>query len=162
VVLRAPAFLEEEAYMRVVARSLKDLQVEITAGRHHWVADEPTGVGDDAGPNPYDLLLGALGACKVMTVHMYARRKQWPLEGVTVHLSTNKVYARDCQDCDSDPTAKVDIIDCQISFDGDLTHQQVQRLKEISERCPVHRTLTSETKIRTTLAHDAELAAQAV
>ncbi len=135
--------------MRVIANSLTNLQVKVTAGSHEFVADEPIGVGDDLGPNPYDLLLGALGACKVMTVQMYARRKKWPLESVEVGLSTHKAYASDCRDCDSDPNAKVDIIQCQISFEGDLTPDQRQRLTEISERCPVHRTLTSETKIRT-------------
>jgi putative redox protein len=136
--------------MAVVGRSLGNLQVEITAGRHQWVADEPVGVGDDAGPNPYDLLLGALAACKVMTCHLYANRKGWLLETVEVSLDTHKVYARDCDDCESDPKAKVDVIDVTINFEGDLDEQQVQRLTEISERCPVHRTLTSETKIRTT------------
>jgi putative redox protein len=135
--------------MKVKAHSLTNLQVNVIAGSHEFVADEPIGVGDDLGPNPYDLLLGALGACKVMTVQMYARRKKWPLKSVEVGLSTQKAYARDCEDCDSDPNAKVDIIQCQISFEGDLTPDQLQRLTEISERCPVHRTLTSETKIRT-------------
>ena len=137
--------------MNVVARSLTNLQVEITAGRHQFVADEPIGTGDDEGPNPYDLLLSALAACKIMTLHMYARRKQWSLESVKISLNTRKVYARDCEDCESDPNAKVDVIDCLISFEGDLTPAQVGRLIEISERCPVQRTLTSETKIRTTL-----------
>lgn len=136
--------------MAVVGRSLGNLQVEIAAGRHQWVADESVGVGDDAGPNPYDLLLGALAACKVMTCHMYANRKGWPLRAVEVSLDAHKVYARDCDDCESDPKAKVDVIDVTISFEGDLDEQQVQRLTDISERCPVHRTLTSETKIRTT------------
>jgi len=135
----------------VIARSSTNVQVEITAGRHHFVADEPLGVGDDAGPNPYELLLSALGACKVMTVQMYARRKQWPLEGVRVTLSSSRVHARDCEDCESDPDAKVDIIEVRIGFQGDLTAEQVQRLSEMSERCPVHQTLTSETKIRTVL-----------
>jgi putative redox protein len=138
--------------VKVVARSLANVQVEISAGQHQFVADEPLGVGDDQGPNPYDLLLSALGACKVMTVQMYARRKGWPLEKVEVSLSTRKVHARDCEDCESNPNARVDLVECLISFQGDLNEQQVQRLTEISERCPVHRTLTSETKIRTRLA----------
>jgi putative redox protein len=138
--------------VKAVARSLTNVQVEISAGQHQFVADEPIGVGDDQGPNPYDLLLSALGACKVMTVQMYARRKGWPLDGVEVSLSTSKVHARDCEDCESNPNARVDLVECLISFQGDLTEQQVQRFAEISERCPVHRTLTSETKIRTTLA----------
>ena len=135
--------------MDVIGRSLENLQVEISVGRHRWVADEPIGMGDDTGPNPYALLLGALAACKVMTCHLYANRKEWPLDVVEVKLNTRKVYARDCDDCESDPNAKVDVIECQISFEGDLDEAQLKRLTEISERCPVHRTLTSETKIRT-------------
>jgi putative redox protein len=84
-----------------------------------------------------------------MTVQMYARRKGWPLEGVEVDLQTRKVHAKDCEDCESDPNAKVDIIDCQIRIQGDLVPEQIERLVDISERCPVHRTLTSETVIRT-------------
>ena len=140
--------------MEVVAHSLENLQVHITAGNHQWVSDEPLDVGDDAGPNPYALLLGALGACKVMTVHMYANRKGWPVKSVRVSLNTYKVYSRDCEDCDSSPNAKVDIIECLISFEGDLTPEQIKRLTEISERCPVHRTLTSETRIRTSLGEE--------
>jgi putative redox protein len=134
--------------MKVHVRSLKNVQVEITSGDHHLIADEPRDIGDDRGPDPYALLLGALGACKVMTVKMYARRKGWPLEDVEVMLETFKVHARDCEDCESDPNARVDIIECEIQFKGDLTAEQVDRLKDISEKCPVHRTLTSETKIR--------------
>lgn len=129
----------------------ENLQVELTAGRHRWLADEPTGVGDDAGPNPYQLLLGALGACTAMTVQMYARRKGWPLEGVEVELDTHKIHARDCDDCDSDPASRVDIVELQLTLRGDLSSEQRARLEEIAGRCPVHRTLTTETKIRTRL-----------
>ena len=90
--------------MSVIAQSSTNVQVDITAGRHRLIADEPIGVGDDAGPNPYDLLLSALGACTVMTMQMYARRKGWPLNGVEVRLSTHKIHARDCADCESDRT----------------------------------------------------------
>ncbi|MCK4898517.1 MAG: OsmC family protein [Anaerolineales bacterium] len=137
--------------MSIIARNSTNVQVKISAGRHRFVSDEPIGVGDDAGPDPYALLLSALGACKVMTVQMYARRKGWSLEDVQVDLDTRKVHAKDCEDCESDPDARVDIIECQISFSGDLTPEQIARLTEISKRCPVHRTLTSETKIRTTV-----------
>lgn len=135
--------------MDVIARSLENVQVEVRAGSHRFIADEPIGFGDDLGANPYELLLGALGACKVMTVKMYAQRKGWPLEDVEVILSTYRVHAKDCEDCESDPNAKVDIIEAQISFRGELSEEQIKRLVEISEICPVHRTLTSETKIRT-------------
>lgn len=138
--------------MPVTARTLENLQVEIEAGDHTLVADEPMSAGgDNQGPSPYDILLSALAACKIMTVHMYARRKAWPLEAVTVNLSHNRNYARDCADCDSSPNAKIDVIQCEISFAGDLDEAQIARLAEIAGRCPVHRTLTSETKIRTTV-----------
>ena len=135
--------------MTITARNLSNLKVEIKAGSHTLVADEPIEYGgEDAGPSPYDLLLSALAACKVMTAQMYARRKGWPLEEVAVSLNTYKIHARDCEDCESDPNSRVDIIEGHIDFKGDLTSEQRERLKEIADRCPVHRTLTTETKIR--------------
>ena len=136
--------------MTVTARSLQNLQVEIKASNHQILADEPLrDGGDDKGPSPYDLLLSSLAACKVMTVHLYARRKQWPVETVTLSLTHEKISASDCDDCQTEGRSKVDIINCEISFEGDLDAEQIQRLAEISNRCPIHRTLTSETKIRT-------------
>ena len=135
--------------MKITAKSSTNFQVRIKAGRHEFIADEPLGIGDDAGPDPYSLLLGSLAACTIMTVQMYARRKNWPLEDVELSLSTRKVHAKDCEDCESDPNARVDIIDRQISFKGDLTPDQIDRLTDIASKCPVHRTLTSETVIRT-------------
>ena len=137
--------------MGVHVISRENLQVELTAGRHRWLADEPAGVGDDTGPNPYQLLLGALGACTAMTVQMYARRKGWPLEAVEVELDTHKIHARDCEDCESGPDTRVNIVVLELTLRGDLTPEQLQRLEEIAGRCPVHRTLTTETKIRTRL-----------
>ncbi len=134
--------------MIVSARSLTGYQVEITSGRHQFLADESGDAGDDAGPDPYGYLLAALGACKLMTVQMYARRKEWPLEAAEVKLTTHKIHARDCEDCESDPNARVDIIDVELTFNGELTSEQIDRLAWIADRCPVHRTLTSETKIR--------------
>ena len=136
--------------MTVTARSLDNLQVQIQASNHHILADEPlTAGGEDKGPSPYDLLLSSLAACKVMTVHLYARRKQWPVETVSITLNHRKVSANECEDCETEGLAKVDIIDCEISFEGNLDEAQIKRLAEIADRCPVHRTLTSETKIRT-------------
>lgn len=138
--------------MLVKAKSKQNLQVEIEAAGHQLLADEPVeSGGDDAGPDPYALLLSSLAACKVMTVHMYAEHKGWPLETVEIVLQTHKVHADDCEDCMSEPGAKVDIIEVEIGFEGDLDEGQLERLAEISERCPVHRTLTSETVIRTEL-----------
>lgn len=135
--------------MKVYARNTRNFQVEIATGRHTLLADESLGVGDDAGPDPYALLLSALGACKVMTVMMYAKRKGWILTDVEVALETYKVHAKDCEDCESDPDARVDIIEVELKLNGDLSPDQIRRLVEISERCPVHRTLTGEVKIRT-------------
>jgi putative redox protein len=135
--------------MIITAKSSTNVQVQINAGRHEFIADEPLGIGDDAGLDPYSLLLSSLAACTIMTIQMYARRKSWPLEGVELSLSTHKVHAKDCKDCESDPNARVDIIERQISFKGDLTPDQIDRLTNIASKCPVHRTLTSETVIRT-------------
>ena len=135
--------------MKITAMSSTNVQVRIKTGRHEIIADEPLDVGDDAGPDPYSLLLSSLAACTIMTVQLYARRKNWPLEDVELSLSTHKVHAKDCEDCESDPNARVDIIDSQISFKGDLAPDQIDRLTDIASKCPVHRTLTSETVIRT-------------
>lgn len=140
--------------MAITARSTKNFQVEINVNgnEHSLRADEPKSVGgDNTGPSPYDLLLSALAACKIITVQMYARRKEWPLEGIELEMSTQKVHAKDCEEADSDPNARIDVIDTEIRFLGDLDKSQIDRLKEISERCPVHRTLTSETIIHTKL-----------
>ena len=135
--------------MRITAQSSTNVQVQIKSGRHDIIADEPLGIGDDAGPDPYSLLLSSLAACTIMTVRMYAKRKNWPLEDVHLSLSTHKVHAKDCEDCESDPNARVDVIEHQISFTGNLSQGQIERLTDIASKCPVHRTLTSETVIRT-------------
>ncbi len=124
---------------------------EVRAGRHRWIADEPKSMGgSDSGPGPYDLLLAALGACKSMTLRMYADRKDWPLESVEVRLTHEKIHARDCRDCESE-TGKIDRIQIELELTGDLSDEQRRRLLEISERCPVHRTLVTETRIDSTL-----------
>lgn len=138
--------------MNVHARSVDNLKVEIVSGSHTYLADEPaTDGGEDAGPDPYSLLLGALAACKIMTVKLYARRKGWPLDGVEVILDYRKIHAKDCEECAGEGDALVDFIKCEISFQGGLNEEQRLRLKDISERCPVHRTLISEVAIGTSL-----------
>jgi len=126
-------------------------QTEVVAGSHQFLADEPgTLGGSDTGPSPYDLLLGALGACTVMTLRMYAARKEWPLEHVSISLRHSKIYAKDCAECETQ-TGKIDRIDRDITLQGDLDADQRARLLQIADMCPVHRTLHSEIEIVTSL-----------
>ena len=122
---------------------------EITTGRHHLVADEPVAAGGtDRGPGPYDLLLAALGSCMSMTMALYARAKQWPLETVVVRLRHSRIYARDCADCVVRDDTMLDRIETEGQVSGALTPEQQRRLVEIAHKCPVHRTLKSEINIR--------------
>lgn len=124
-------------------------------GRHTLLADEPLAAGgDDLGPGPYELLLMALGACTAMTLRLYARRKQWPLDDVRVTLRHAREYARDCAECDSKPVL-LDRIEREIAIDGALDEAQVAKLLEIADKCPVHRTLSQPVSIRTTLRRPA-------
>jgi putative redox protein len=131
----------------VVRGSAAGFAQEIHAGPHRLHADEPVSAGGtDTGPSPYDLLLAALGACTSMTVAMYARRKAWPLEAVTVHLRHSKIYAADCAECET-KEGMLDRIERDIHFTGPLTDEQRAKLLEIANKCPIHRTLTSEIDI---------------
>jgi uncharacterized OsmC-like protein len=123
----------------------------VRARRHTLYADEPIDLGgDDIGPDPYDYLLAGLGACTSMTLRMYALRKELPLRRVTVRLSRDRIHARDCEDCET-REGRLDEITREITIEGDLDETQRQRLLEIADRCPVHRTLTTEVKVRTRL-----------
>lgn len=122
----------------------------VVAGRHVLAADEPIPLGHDTGASPYDLLLAALGACTSMTLRMYADRKKWPLSHVSVSLRHSKIHAKDCENCETQ-TGRLDHVERSIDITGDLDDDQRQRLLEIADRCPVHRTLNSEVSIRTTL-----------
>lgn len=124
------------------------LAQRITAGRHIWTADEPLGVGGDTGPTPYDLLLGALGACTSMTLRMYADRKGWPLEHVTVTLSHHRHHADDGRDC-GDEHSRLETFERVIDLRGPLDDEQRARLLDIAEKCPVHRTLVADKHIET-------------
>ena len=120
---------------------------QIQAGPHQLVADEPKELGGtDTGPNPYDLLLAALGACTSMTLRMYADRKEWPLEGVEVELTHEKIHASDCVDCETEK-GRIDRIIRNIKLSGPLDEEQRQKLLEIANKCPVRRTLQSEINI---------------
>ena len=133
----------------VVRGSAAGFAQVIHAGRHRLAADEPVSAGGtDTGPSPYDLLLAALGACTSITVGMYARRKAWPLDEVTVHLRHSKIHAADCAECET-REGMLDRIERDIHFNGSLTGEQRSKLLEIADKCPVHRTLTSEIKIAT-------------
>jgi putative redox protein len=135
----------------VVSGSAKGFSQEIAVGRHRLFADEPRALGGaDTGPSPYDLLASALGACTSMTVSLYARRKKWPLESVTVRLRHSKVHADDCADC-ATKDRMLDRIEFDVELHGDLSEEQRGRLLEIANKCPVHRTLTTGVDIRTRL-----------
>jgi putative redox protein len=126
---------------------------DITAGPlHHTLADEPTTYGGtDKGMTPYQFLSAGLAACTSMTIRMYARRKKWPLEAIHVDITHNKVHAQDCKTCLT-TNNKVDIFTRKIHLTGPLNDDQKQRLLEIADRCPVHRTFENEIKVETSLA----------
>jgi putative redox protein len=135
----------------VIVSSETGLVQEITAGNHQLHADEPIPLGTASGPTPYDLLLAGLGACTSMTLRLYAQRKGWDLQRITVRLRHKRIHAKDCQDCET-KQGFLDQIDREIEFTGNLDSEKKNRLREIAEKCPVHRTLESEIKIRTTVA----------
>jgi putative redox protein len=130
----------------VVVTSLTNLRNEVRYGAgHSFITDEPVEAGgEDAGPDPYTLLLAALGSCISMTVTLYARRKQWPLESVTVRLGQNRIHSKDCAECVQNKEGYIHRIERTVSFTGPLSEEQRARLEEIAHKCPIHKTLTSE------------------
>ncbi len=140
-----------DAPRHVVVRETRDskFQQTIAVGPHRLLADEPVSAGgEDTGLAPYDLLLAALGACTSMTMRLYADRKALPLDRVTVTLSHSKIHAEDCAECET-KAGMLDQIDRVIAMEGALDAEQRKRLMEIADKCPVHRTLTSEVRILT-------------
>jgi uncharacterized OsmC-like protein len=129
----------------VVVTSQSNLRNEVRYGDgHSFITDEPISVGgEDAGPDPYTLLLAALGSCISMTVTLYARRKQWPLESVSVRLRQNRIHVKDCKECSQDQEGYIHRIERAVSVTGQLSGEQRARLLEIAHKCPVHKTLTS-------------------
>lgn len=130
----------------VVVTSQTNLRNEVRYGAGRtFITDEPVSAGgEDAGPDPYTLLLAALGSCISMTVHLYARRKQWPVETVTVRLRQHRIHFKDCRECLHSKEGYVHRIERSVSFTGPLSDEQRARLQEIAHKCPVHKTLTSE------------------
>ncbi len=147
----APLLTADPGGVAVRERGGARFAQEIAAGSHRFAADEPADYGgDDSGPTPYDLLLAGLGACTTMTVRMYAERKGWPLDRAEVRLSHEKIHARDCADCET-REGRIDRIDRRLKLEGPLDAAQREKLLEIADKCPVHRTLTGEIKINTEL-----------
>src|SRR5437588_10401718 len=132
----------------VVRGGADSFKQEIIAGKHRLVADEPVSAGGgDAGPDPYDYLLASLGVCTSMTVGLYARRKQFPLENIQVSLWHSRIHAKDCEECET-REGMVDRVDVEVELTGALSAEQHGALMEIAAKCPVHRALTSEINIR--------------
>lgn len=128
----------------------RKFMLDVFSDTHQWIADEPISVGGrNAGPDPYEHLLASIGTCTAMTLRMYAERKQWPLENATVVLRHKREHITDCEGCDEKPT-QLDIIDRDITLQGDLTDDQRERLMAIADKCPVHRSLTGKLDITTT------------
>lgn len=123
---------------------------EVYVGSHRLSVDEPVEAGGtDKGPDPYDLLLASLGACTSITVTMYAQRKGMPLQGVTVRLKHAKMHAKDCTECET-KNGKIDRIELNLELNGALSDEQRSQLLDIAEKCPAHRSLTSENVIEIT------------
>ena len=132
----------------VVRGTAREFLQEVVAGKHHLRADEPVNYGGkDEAPGPYDYLLIALGSCTSMTVGLYARRKQIPLESITVSLRHSRIHAKDCEECET-KQGMLDRIDAQVELTGALSAGQHATLMAVAAKCPVHRTLKSEIDIR--------------
>jgi uncharacterized OsmC-like protein/pimeloyl-ACP methyl ester carboxylesterase len=152
--LSQPAAASDNAPRKVVVRETRHgkFQQTVSVGPHRLVADEPLALGgDDSGPGPYDYVLAGLGACTSMTMRMYADRKSLPLDRVTVTLNHSKIHAADCAACDT-KVGMLDQIERVIKIEGALDTEQRTKLMEIADKCPVHRTLTSEIRIVTSAA----------
>ncbi|WP_108803691.1 bifunctional alpha/beta hydrolase/OsmC family protein [Aquimarina sp. Aq107] len=124
---------------------------QMKVGNHYMVADEPESVGGrDFGPSPYELVSAGLSACTAMTIKMYVTRKGWDLRNVEVHTTYDKKHVEDCENCE-DPTAKIDTFDREIKLEGNLDEKQITRILQIADKCPVHKTLHSDTQVITKL-----------
>ena len=132
----------------IVRGNAREFLQEIVTGKHHLRADEPVAYGGtDAAPGPYEFLLTALGVCTSMTIGLYARKKQLPLENITVSLRHSRIHAKDCEECET-KQGMLDRIDLDIELTGSLTAAQHSTLMAVAAKCPVHRTLKSEIDIK--------------
>jgi putative redox protein len=129
--------------MATVTVSLRSgTKVELNSRGHKWLADEPEKAGGtDEGPTPYELLLGALGACTAITLQLYARHKKLPLEGVEIEYEHNRVHAEDCKECESEDKGYLDVVRSKATIKGGFDEATRKRLEQIVSRCPVHKTL---------------------
>ena len=140
---------QAEAAHVTVHGNAKGFAQKVELGSHQLDVDEPVSYGGtDTGASPYDLILAALGACTSMTIGLYARKRGWPLEDITVSLRHSKIHAKDCDDCET-KEGRVDRIERDIHLTGSLSDEQRAKLMEIADKCPVHQTLTSEINIKT-------------
>ncbi len=129
----------------IVAKLNTGTTVELSNGRHTWLADEPVELGGaDAGPNPYDLLLSALAACTCITLSMYCQRKGLELRSISANYEFDRVHAEDCGDCDDSNAGFIDQITSDVRIDGEFDDAQRKRLTQIVGRCPVHKTLAKK------------------
>jgi putative redox protein len=118
--------------------------VSISNGRHEWTADEPVSAGGtDSGPDPYELLLGALAACTCATISLYCQHKNLTLESVSASYEFSRMHADDCADCDDDTKGKIEHVASNVHIEGDFDAAQQKRLAQIAQRCPVHKTLAN-------------------
>jgi putative redox protein len=126
----------------ITAEAVSGYRIEITNGRHQWLADEPVELGgDDSAPSPYELLLGSLAACTCITVTMYAQRKGISLTSVSASYTYDRIHADDCEFCEEDASGFIDTVRSQVFLEGDFDDAQRERLAEVARRCPVHKTL---------------------
>ena len=122
--------------------------VRLAARSHEWKGDEPfEAKGTDQGPNPYELLLSSLGACTALTLRMYTRHKEWPLESVHIEYEFTREYAKDCEECEENDDSRLDVIRAKVLIRGPFDEAQRDRLRQIVQRCPVHRTLEGGPKM---------------